>query len=92
MSASVVHLSRKNPMGGVCGGGKIIPRFPQLWGVWGRGAVFESCLHLGAHKTLAALQQRAWWASMQQDVRKYVAGCSVYQRIKDVNKGPAGLL
>ena len=44
MSASVVHLSRKNPMGGVCGGGKIIPRFPQLWGVWGRGAVFESCL------------------------------------------------
>ena len=44
MFASVVHLSRKNPMGGVSGGGKILPRFPRLWGAWGRSAVFESCL------------------------------------------------
>ena len=29
---------------------------------------------------------------MQRDVRKYVAGCSVCQRIKDVNQAPAGLL
>ena len=29
---------------------------------------------------------------MQRDVRKYVAGCSVCQRIKDVNLAPAGLL
>ena len=48
--------------------------------------------HLGARKTLAALQQRVWWPSMQRDVRKYVAGCSVCQRIKDVNQAPAGLL
>ena len=31
-------------MGGVSGGRKILPRFPRLWGAWGRGAVFESCL------------------------------------------------
>ena len=29
---------------------------------------------------------------MQRDVRRYVAGCSVCQRVKDVNKAPAGLL
>ena len=52
MSASVVHLSRKNPMGGVCGGGKIIPQFPQLWGVWGRGVVFKSCLSANACQAL----------------------------------------
>ena len=48
--------------------------------------------HLGAHKTLAALQQRVWWPSMQQDICKYVAECLVGQRFKDVNKAPAGLL
>ena len=29
---------------------------------------------------------------MQQDIRKYVAGCSVCQRVKEINQAPAGLL
>ena len=44
MFASVVHLSHKNPMGGVCGRRKIFPLFPRLRCMWGCGAVFESSL------------------------------------------------
>ena len=48
--------------------------------------------HLGTRKTLAALQHRVWWPGMAQDVLRFVRGCAVCQRTKDVNASPAGLL
>ena len=72
MSTSVVHLSHKNPMGGVCGRVKVFPRFPWLWGVWGRSVVFESCLLVGSQKWIESMlltdcklkMHGVWWSSV----------------------------
>ena len=39
--------------------------------------------HLGAAKTLEALQARVWWPHMRADVEAYVAACPTCQRVKD---------
>ena len=43
-------------------------------------------------KTIAALQQRVWWPNLHRTVKQFVQGCTVCQRVKDVNQAPAGLL
>ena len=47
--------------------------------------LYESALggHLGAEKTLLALQQRVWWPHMRAHVDTYVAGYPTCQRVKD---------
>ena len=48
--------------------------------------------HLGVRKTVAALQHRVWWPDMGKHVATFVRGCSVCQRVKDVNAKQQGLL
>ena len=48
--------------------------------------------HLGAAKTLEALQARVWWPHMRADVEAYVAACPTCQRVKDRTKAKPGLL
>ena len=43
--------------------------------------------HLGRNKTLRVIQERFWWPSLTDDVRRYVQSCIVCQERKgDVNK------
>ena len=48
--------------------------------------------HLGVRKTVAALQQCFWWPKLPKHVAAFVKGCTICQRIKDVNALLAGLL
>ena len=48
--------------------------------------------HLGAAKTLEALQARVWWPHMRADVEAYVAACPMCQRVKDRTTAKPGLL
>ena len=48
--------------------------------------------HLGVQKTIAALQQHFWWPKLPKHVAAFIKGCTICQRIKDVNALPAGFL
>ena len=48
--------------------------------------------HLGVCKTISALQQRFLWPKLPKHVEAFVKGCTICQRIKDVNALLAGLL
>lgn len=48
--------------------------------------------HLGVRKTVEALQQRVWWPKLVESVKRFVGGCGVCQRTKDLNQRAAGLL
>lgn len=41
--------------------------------------------HVGVRKTVAALSHRVWWPGLPRDVARFVRGCAVCQRVKDVN-------
>ena len=47
---------------------------------------------LGTEKTLQALQQRVWWPTMRAHVDAYVAGCPMFQSVKDRTQCPPGPL
>jgi hypothetical protein len=48
--------------------------------------------HMGTDKTFHRLQANFFWQGMRQDIRRYVAQCSVCQSTKYETKKPAGLL
>ena len=53
------------------------------------GTLHDSPLsgHLGRNKTLRVIQERFWWPSLSDDVRRYVQSCIVCQERKgDINK------
>ena len=56
------------------------------------GELHDSLLagHLGARKTLQALQARVWWPHMERLTREYVASCPVCQRVKDSTQAKPG--
>jgi hypothetical protein len=47
--------------------------------------------HLDVLKTTARLSQNYTWKGMKADIRIYIKGCEVCQRIKPSNTGPKGL-
>ena len=49
-------------------------------------------VHLGVQKTIAALQQCFWWPKLPKHIAVFIKGCTICQRIKDVNTLPTGLL
>ena len=59
-----------------------------------RPKLYDTALggHLGAAKTLEALQARVWWPHMCADVEAYVAACPTCQRVKDRTTAKSGLL
>jgi transposase InsO family protein len=48
--------------------------------------------HMGVDKTFHRLQANFFWQGMRQDIRKYIAQCSVCQSTKYETKKPGGLL
>lgn len=48
--------------------------------------------HPGGLRTIRFLQQRFWWASLEEDVRAYVSACPVCSQNKSSHQSPAGLL
>uniref|UniRef100_A0A3P9HSL7 Gypsy retrotransposon integrase-like protein 1 n=1 Tax=Oryzias latipes TaxID=8090 RepID=A0A3P9HSL7_ORYLA len=58
--------------------------------VWGHTS--RIACHGGTHRTLKLLQRRFFWPSMEQDVREFIAACTVCARSKSSNSPPAGLL
>uniref|UniRef100_A0A3P9HPM7 Gypsy retrotransposon integrase-like protein 1 n=1 Tax=Oryzias latipes TaxID=8090 RepID=A0A3P9HPM7_ORYLA len=58
--------------------------------VWGHTSRI-SC-HGGVQRTLNLIKRRFFWPSMEQDVREFVAACTVCARSKSSNSPPAGLL
>ena len=57
---------------------------------WGHASRF-TC-HPGVHRTLSFLARRFWWSTMRQDVKEYVAACTVCARSKASHQAPSGLL
>ena len=43
-------------------------------------------------KTISALQSCFWWPKLPVDVKHFVSGCKVCQKVKDINQYPQGLL
>jgi hypothetical protein len=48
--------------------------------------------HVGRTKTLHNVRKNFWWPGMARDVRRFVATCDSCQRVKPLNRAPAGLL
>ena len=48
--------------------------------------------HPGIQRTKEVLQQRFWWASLDQDTREFVNACPVCNQHKSSHQAPAGLL
>jgi hypothetical protein len=48
--------------------------------------------HMGVDKTFHRLQANFFWQGMRQDIRKYIAQCSVCQSTKYETKKPGGFL
>lgn len=48
--------------------------------------------HPGVNRTLALLKRKFWWPTMELDVRRFVAACSVCARGKSSHRPPAGHL
>jgi hypothetical protein len=48
--------------------------------------------HAGRGKTLHNVRKNFWWPGMARDVRRFVASCESCQRVKPLNRAPAGLL
>jgi hypothetical protein len=48
--------------------------------------------HLGIRKTTARVSQNYSWNGMQGDIRTYIKGCDVCQRVKPNNKAPRGMM
>ena len=48
--------------------------------------------HGGRWKTVELVTRNYWWPGVTRDVRKYVEGCDLCQRMKNRTKEPAGKL
>ncbi|KAG1952091.1 retrotransposable element [Pimephales promelas] len=48
--------------------------------------------HPGVRGTIASISQRFWWPTLERDIRRFIASCSVCAQTKVSNKPPAGLL
>lgn len=48
--------------------------------------------HTGANWTLSSIKQRFWWPGIGQDVKEFVASCSVSSCGNSSHRPPAGLL
>ena len=48
--------------------------------------------HEGKWKTTELVMRNYWWPGVMRDMRKYVEGCDMYQRIKNKIEGFAGKL
>lgn len=57
---------------------------------WAHDSKF-SC-HPGIKRTRDVLQQRFWWATLEEDTREYVSACPTYNRNKPSRQAPSGFL
>ena len=48
--------------------------------------------HTGVYKTYAQLKNEFYWPSKRRDVRAFIRSCDAYQRNKEENIHPAGML
>jgi hypothetical protein len=48
--------------------------------------------HAGVTRTLARVQAQFYWSKMKQDVKDFVAKCTICQQAKSLNTTPIGLL
>jgi hypothetical protein len=48
--------------------------------------------HAGVTRTLARVQAQFYWSKMKQDVKDFVAKCTICQQAKSLNTTPMGLL
>ncbi len=57
---------------------------------WGHSS--SIACHPGASRTLEFIGRRFWWPRMAEDIRAYVAACSICAQHKDSRSRPQGLL
>ena len=57
---------------------------------WGHSS--RLACHPGVRRTLALLQQRFWWATMERDTKEFVAACQICSQHKSTHQAPSGLL
>ena len=57
---------------------------------WGHSS--RLACHPGINRTLAFLQRRFWWPTMDRDTRSFIAACTTCARNKTTNKPRSGLL
>jgi Integrase zinc binding domain len=48
--------------------------------------------HFGAARTIELVRQKYYWPSQAKDIREYVWGCDVCQRVKTLRHRPYGEL
>ena len=46
--------------------------------------------HFGQRKTLTLVRRRYYWPTLETDVKEYVKGCDICQRVKAVRRRKAG--
>ncbi|XP_038162154.1 pyridoxal-dependent decarboxylase domain-containing protein 1 [Cyprinodon tularosa] len=57
---------------------------------WMHAAKFSA--HPGVSRTIALINRRFWWPSLQKDVKEYVLACPICARSKTSHQPPSGLL
>lgn len=57
---------------------------------WAHSSLF-SC-HPGVRRTLSRVRERFWWPGMRNNIKEYVAACTICGQQKSENKAVSGLL
>ena len=53
---------------------------------------FHGITHKGYVKTFQRIKVNFWWKEIRRHIKEFICGCDIYQRHKNENLAPAGLL